>query len=233
MSATYAETVLFRRPANRHQGLKAFSPAPSGAGPFMSNKTKASQEATQNDSNVTENAAGSRTVTASNHFGQFNYTGSAEVSAETFAILANEGFEGRLVAASAKLDAFKEFGNFGHKGADGKTVERSKSYKRGEVKFSPELAELVRQHLEGFTKTFAEVTIPVTVSRYESSAVKAVTVDQAGLIVAKNAITKRNDNPQELDKLAKMVEFSYSATSELTVENAAFVTKVASFYANL
>jgi hypothetical protein len=113
---------------------------------------------------------------------------------------------------------------------DGKPVKRG-DYKRGEIKFSPELAETVRQFCA--THTVADETVTAHVVRYEPSAVKAVTVDQAGLIVAKNAIIKRNDNPAELDKLAKMVEFQYSATNELTVENSDFVEKVASFYANL
>jgi hypothetical protein len=172
-----------------------------------------------------------RTVEASSHFGQIAYTASLQVSEELFAILANEGFEGRLASASSKLDAHAQFGHFGHTGADGKPVERSREYKRGKTAFSPERAELVRSHLA--TQSFPNVVVAVTTSRYESSAVKAVTVDQAGTIVAKNAITKRGDNPQELAKLAQTVGYAFDATSELTVENLSFVEAVATFYANL
>lgn len=197
----------------------------------MSKKT--SQDAPENpeNKNSAENVAGSHTVEASFNFGQFLVSLSHEVNSETLAKLANEGFKSIAQNASSKLDSTKEFGNFGHKGPNGKPVERSKSYKRGDVKFSPELAEIVRQFCA--THTFANETVAATVSRYESTAVKAVTVDQAGLIVAKNAIVKRGDNAQELDKLAKMVSFEYSATAELTVENDAFVQAVATFYANL
>ena len=197
----------------------------------MSNK-KASQDVTQNPEIISaENVAGRRTVEATFNFGQFLVNLSHEVSAEDYAKLANEGFKSIGQNSSSKLDSTKEFGNFGHKGADGKPIKRSDSYKRGEVKFTPELAETVRAFIA--THTLPSQTVTATVSRYESTAVKTVTVDQAGLIVAKNAIVKRNDNPAELDKLAKMVEFQYGATSELTVDNAAFVEKVASFYANL
>ena len=199
--------------------------------PFQMSKIKGSQESTQPiEQSSNENAAVSRTVNASFNFGQFLVNMSREVSSEVYAKLANEGFKSIGQAASSKLDSHKEFGNFGHKDASGKIVERG-SYKRGQIAYTPEREEIVRQFVA--TNTLPSDTVTVTVSRYIPSTVKTVSVDQAGLIVAKNAIVKRGDNPTELDKLAKMVSFDYSATSELTVDNAAFVEKVASFYANL
>jgi hypothetical protein len=197
---------------------------------------KASSEASQqNDSlAIDENAAVSSSnhkVEAANHFGQVAFVGSAEVSADLYRILANEGFEGRLQSAASKLDAHKDFGNFGHKGPDGKIVPRIEGWKRGSVPFTLERAELVQKTLE--TTTLPETPVAVTTSRYIASAVKQVTVDDAAQIVGKNAIAKRGENANELAKLAKLVEFTFVEVKDLNVNNTAFVEKVASFYANL
>jgi hypothetical protein len=180
----------------------------------------------------TQPAAAQYTVEASSHFGQFAYTGSAEVSAEEYAKLANEGFESRLQTASSKLDSHKEFGNFGHKDASGKTVKRSPDYNRGKIQFTPEKAELVRQHLA--TRTMNDETVvAITTSRYIPSTEKTVSVDTANVVNAKASIARRNDNPTELADLANKVGYSYSATNELTVDNAAFVDACAKYLANV
>ena len=200
-------------------------------------KKEASASTQQNDETiVNENAAVSsnnetRTVEAANHFGQVAFVGSFQVPESLYKVLANEGLEGRMQSAASKFDAHADFGHFGHKGPDGKIVERKKDWKRGSVPFTLERAKLVRQTLA--TTTLPEIVGAVTTSRYIPSAVKQVTVDDASQVVAKNAITKRGENANELAKLAKMVEFTFVEIKDLSVNNTAFVEKVAAFDANL
>jgi hypothetical protein len=187
----------------------------------MSNKTdkKAGSESSPETSPVVTN----HTVTAKSHFGVIGWEASQEVDSTERDILANEGYEARIASVTSKLDAV--FGNYGHKGPDGKAVKRPASYERKNVKFSPENAEIVRAAIaQSDAKGRA---IACTTSRYVPST--TVNVDVAAIVMAQNAIAKKT-TVEELKKLAATVSFE---GNDLSVNNDAFVNKVAEFYATL
>lgn len=179
----------------------------------MSNKTQKAEDSAAVPSHVT------LTIEKGNT-GKFDFSGATiTVELERAIKLANgNGFEGEVRSLLGSLDKHPLFGNFAEKGQT-----RPKNYERGNVDYTEERAEVVRQMIAAGTDLTGHIA--VTVTPYLASSLIAT---------AKASIKSKGETESSLVKLANAAGFDFSDwKAELTVDNPNFVRAVAALHASI